>query len=146
MLNPMGQIELYMRDPVTGHMLRTIQRSADPETGAWSPPEDMGFAYVGQAAVGANERGEVTIAALERYNGPIWLLEHGVALKLPVAASSVPSLRTIDGALYIAARSTAPEQEYWVTARNQGTWTTPRRIILQPIENRIGTGELVTKN
>jgi hypothetical protein len=124
-----GAIELYLRDKPTGHMLRITQIPPGPVQQAWNAPIDLGFAYTGQPAVGLDEHGSVAVAALERAGGSVWLVEGGQpALKLPGELASSPSLRTVDGALHIAARGNAAHQGYWIMTRVNGVWTAPQSI------------------
>lgn len=123
--NGSGAIEVYLRDRQTGHMVRITQVLSSTTQQAWETPVDLGFPYTGQPAAALDERGMVTVAALERLGGPVWLSEAGKASKLPGELASIPTLRTIDGALHIAARGNASHQGYWIMTRTQGVWSAP---------------------
>lgn len=130
--NANGAIELYLRDKSTGHMLHLTQSLPGLSDQAWSTPTDLGFPYTGQPAISLNERGTVAVAAQERLGGPVWLSEAGQTWKLPNEMASAPTLRTIDGALHIAARGSASHQGYWVMTRANSVWNTPQPIATPP--------------
>lgn len=130
--NANDAIELYLRDKSTGHMLRLIQSLPGLSSQVWSTPTDLGFSYTGQPAINLDERNAVAIAAQEQSGGPIWLSEAGQTRQLPIEMASAPTLRTIDGALHIAARGSASHQDYWVMTRTNGVWNTPQPIASPP--------------
>ncbi len=127
-----GLIELYFRDKVSGHMLRVLQKQAGSAHSAWSKPADLGVAYIGSPAVSLNEKGAVAVAAIENSGGALWLMEAGQASKLAEHVASLPALGTINGALYVAARSADVPQTYWVRARRQGVWADPVQTSAPP--------------
>lgn len=130
--NADGVIELYLRDKLTGHMLRLTQTLPGLSHHAWNTPTDLGFTYIGQPAISLDERGTVAVAAQERSGGPVWLSESGQTRQLPSEMAAAPTLRTINGALYIAARGNASYQSYWVMTRANGIWNTPQPIKTPP--------------
>lgn len=134
MRNAAGLIELYMRDKLSGHMLRMVQSAPGSTRDAWSAPVDLGFSYVGQPAIGLNESGNIVVAALERKGGSLWLAEGGQAQRLAGKMASTPTLRTIHGTLYVVARSVRRTQDYWVMARSDGEWAEPLLINAPPVE------------
>lgn len=130
--NANGIIELYLRDMASGHLLRISQQPEGGSTTGWSPPTDLGLAYVGSPAVGLNETGAVAVAVLERHGGPLWLVESGHATRVAATAGSLPALQAIGGALYVGARSLDKSQAYWVKARRHGVWQEPLLIDAPP--------------
>lgn len=130
--NASGAIELYLRDKLTGHMLRLTQTLAGLSYQAWSTPTDLEIPYTGQPATALDEGGAVAVAALERVGGPVWLSDAGLTRMLPNEMASTPTLRTIDGALHIVARGNASHQGYWVMTRTHGTWDAPEPISAPP--------------
>lgn len=132
MRNASGQIELFLRDKLSDHMLHMTQLGSDGPQELWSPPVDLSFPYTGQPAIGFDEKDVVVVAALERSGGSVWLVEGNHATRLPGNAASTPALRTVNGSLYVVARSTHPDQNYWVAARTGGVWITPVLIKAPP--------------
>lgn len=132
--NAQGRIELYLRQRDTRRLLRMIEEPEDPArakdagTGnangtRWSAPTDLGIEYVGKPAIGADERGNVVLSVLERAGGPLWLIEHGLPMRLQASANSLPAMRFVDGTLYLVARNAGLAQDYQVLARRGGKWS-----------------------
>lgn len=73
MRNRHGQIELYLRDRSTRHLVRIVQHapqasdSASPDMIRWAAVTDLGVSYVGKPAIGLDQDGEVLVAILERF-------------------------------------------------------------------------------
>lgn len=134
MRNASGLIELYMRDKLSGHMLRMVQSAQGSGRDGWSAPVDLGFSYVGQPAIGLNESGNIVVAALERKGGSLWLVEGGQAQRLAGEVASTPTLRAIHGTLYVVARSVRRTQDYWIMARTGGEWAAPLLIEAPPVD------------
>jgi LmbE family N-acetylglucosaminyl deacetylase len=129
--NVNGLIELYFRSKASGHMLRMAQESAGSAYGAWTNASDLGVAYIGMPAATLDEKGAVAVVALEHSGGALWLVEAGRATKLAEHVASMPAIGTINGTLYVAARSVDTAQVYWVRARSHDAWAAP--IELKPL-------------
>lgn len=128
-----GLIELYVRDRITGHMLQLIQSQRGAPGGGWDAPRDLGFSYIGQPAIGLNEKGRVAIAALGHTGGRLWLFEGGArAVVLGTHVESSPALRTINGTLYVLGRSNQVRQTYWLWTRGNGNWRAPQLLAPPP--------------
>ncbi len=136
--NPHDQIELYLRDRHSNHLLRMVQAASTPDAAdgtaalAWNPPADLGLEFVGRPAVGLNERGEVAVAVLERPGGALWLLENAQARKLTTNVASAPAMRVMDGALYVVARNAGKLQTYQIQERRAGTWASALTVNVPP--------------
>lgn len=132
--NGQRRIELYLRARDTRRLVRLVE-SATVQTDAlhamsgradaspqWGEAADMGIEYVGEPAVSIDANGHVAVAALERAGGALWLVGNGQPAILAAHAASPPTLRLVNGELYVAARSVAPRQRYLVLSRKLGDW------------------------
>ncbi|OZI64749.1 PIG-L family deacetylase [Bordetella genomosp. 4] len=133
--NSQGQIELYLRDRDSRHLVRIIQpapqaaNKADVAEVRRAAITDLGVSYVGKPAIGLDHDGEVLVAVLERQDGPLWLIDDGQAIQLEAKAASLPAMRSLHGTLYVVARSAGRVQSYQVMARNrEGVWATATAI------------------
>lgn len=121
--NGSDRIELYMRERGSNHLLRLKQTSGPRDLAlAWGPAADLGVTFIGRPAVAADEKGNVTLAVLERAGGPLWLVEHGKPVALGATAASPPALSVVNGTLYVVARSAGGPQRYQVLSRRNGAW------------------------
>ena len=130
--NAKGLIELYAREWQSGHMLRITQLTRGPANHSWSSPNDLGYGYVGQPAIGLNENGAVAVAALEADGGALWLAEGSNVKHVGTGFASSPALRSIGGTLYLAGRSNDAEQIYRIWARSAGAWRLSRVFTAPP--------------
>ncbi len=120
--NRRGKIELYARDKKSGSMLQLTQRDVGPASGRWARPLNLGLSFVGRPSVAMNEKGEVAVAALEHAGGALWLVEGQSVTSLGGGIESTPTLRTVNGTLYLASRSNEATQTYRVWQRSKGGW------------------------
>lgn len=116
-----GQQNLYLRgqDGMLYHL-----RRPGPDA-AWQAPQALALRYVGQPALGLDDDGELVIAALEQPGGAVWILEEDAApLRLMPHAGSAPALKTLGGALHLAARRSGAAQAYelWRRDPRSDTW------------------------
>lgn len=130
--NADGLIELYLRDKSSGHMLRMVQDAPGDAARGWSRAADMGVVYIGKAAVALNEKGAISVVAMERSGGALWLVEVGKATRLADHIASMPALQAIRGKLYVVARSADAPQAYWIRARSLSGWSAPMLIAPPP--------------
>lgn len=120
--NKQGKVELYVRGKRSGTMLQLTQADPGPVSGRWSRPLNLGMPFVGRPSVEINEKGEVAVAALEHAGGALWLMEGGAVTSLGGGIESTPTLRMINGTLYLASRSNETAQTYRVWQRSQEGW------------------------
>lgn len=126
--NARGLIQLYARDSRSGHMLELTQLRAGAPDQPWTEAADLGVSYVGRPAIGLSATGGVMVAALERPRGALWLLEGSAITSLGSDIVSAPALHTIANTVYVAGRGAGARQDYWIWARSNGKWHTPRRL------------------
>lgn len=131
--NHLGQIELYLRNRETRHLVRIVLPLTANALGngeiRQAAVTELGVRYVGKPAIGLDQDGQVLVAVLEHTGGPLWLVDNGQATQLAAEAASLPAMRTLHGTLYVVARSAGHIQSYRVLARNHdGVWATTAAI------------------
>ncbi|WP_144637762.1 PIG-L family deacetylase [Bordetella genomosp. 13] len=135
MRNAQGLVELYLRNRDNRHLMRVAEEKPATARAAaihWGAARDLGVEYVGKPAIGPDTQGNVLVSVLERAGGPLWLVEQGRATLLEATASSLPSLRMVDGTLYVVARSSGNPQTYQVLARRGGVWAAATALAALP--------------
>lgn len=122
MCNAWGLIELYARDKRSGRMLRIVQSMPGGPEGTWRKAQDLGFVYTGRPSIALNEKGSISVAALERPGGALQLVEERTVRRIGDGVDSTPALRLVNGTLYLVGRSDQPGQSYRIWARAKGEW------------------------
>lgn len=122
MRNAWGLIELYARDKHSGRMLRIVQSIPGSPGGTWRSAQDLGFVYTGRPSIAINEKGGISVAALERPGGALQLVEERTVQRIGDGVDSTPALSLVNGTLYLVGRSDQPGQSYRIWMRSKGEW------------------------
>lgn len=120
-----GRMMLFWRNQKNGNMMRMTEISTRGARQTWSPPEDLGFSYVGRPSIGLNEHGNVTVAALEQTGSSLMLVEKQGLTRIGAGVMSAPALCAINNQLLLISRSNDANQKYWLWKRLAGAWQAP---------------------
>lgn len=127
-----GHMVLFWRNLSNGNMMRMNEISRSGAQRIWDVPQDLGFSYVGRPSIGLNERGNVTVAALEKSSSSLMLVEKQGLTRLGTGATSAPALCAINNQLLLISRSSDTNQKYWLWKRVAGAWQAPRLLSEPP--------------
>ena len=125
-VNAQGNIELYMRERQSQHLLLLTQSARDH---TWSRPQNLGLNYVGVPALSLDEKEHVVVAVQKSPGGAIVLLDQGQVHEVDKHSASQPALYTLGGTLYLANRPVGHQQRYQLLERRNGKWV---QIALTP--------------